>query len=434
MNINELKNKTLFIYLDGKVYKLFLENNIVKIREKKPEESTTNQICLLLHQNRTNEIKSGYIINDKKNPMNENEIIKYAVNNLNLLDATGISLLNTEIKNGENTYNIIYYTTKFEIERLFLDFEFSEIYPFDFFLYTLDQTSELYGILAEDFYYIKQFNSILDLESIKKIEIGKGNLTNKTIAENLNTTKFKNMFINDGIEKIYNIHDNLNKPKTNENYIPFKENNNLDNENSIYSFPIANNLKELHIEDLLENLINFNNFKFQDKFSIFYKAKKIKPFLLILSVLFISLSTFFVYEFINTKTINYIYTKRINEYNNEISKIEKIKNEAIKNNFLSYYKPLNKEKLNEILKILKKMNLSFVDNYSLSIKNDIININIKTSSLKNVEIITKLNEENKNIQNLKINSKKNNDNFEISFSYSDKKIKNNSHSLKRRKK
>jgi len=137
---------------------------VTHIRLKLPEEETTNNICLLLHHNK-NIKKSGYLVYNKDEKINEILILAEASKRLGTMDAGSVYLIKTETENNF----IFYYTSKSEIERLFLNYEFSKIYPLEFFFYNYDTTGELFGIVSEDLFFLKQYNSYKDLETSTKI-------------------------------------------------------------------------------------------------------------------------------------------------------------------------------------------------------------------------------------------------------------------------
>jgi len=166
---------------------------------------------------------------------------------------------------------------------------------------------------------------------------------------------------------------------------------------------------------MTKQLKYYKTFSFNDKYSTFYKARRLKPVLLILSVLFFSFSLYFFYQFINTKTINYIYSDKIKLLKNDLKKIEYKNQIAKKQNFLQYYNPLNIKLLYEVLDILKKFNLDKITEYKFNFNNKSVEVFIKTTSLNNVKIANYL--KNKNIKKIELNSNKNNTKFEIYFIY-----------------
>jgi len=399
--------KDIFIYFEGKIYKLFYdENNDLKIRSKKPSEETTNNICLLLHHNK-NTKKSGYLIFNKDENINESLILNEATKKLGLLDATAVYLLKTEADN-----NIIYYyTTKFEIERLFVDFEFSEIFPLEFFFLNIDISGELYGIVSEEFFFLKQFNTYKDLENTTKLFYQTDSFS---FVENLTyivTPKQKRILFSGNINKLYEIHDEQNRKELGSSYVNFNERKFGDEfEDAIL---LANNLKIFEFSDLISRLKIFSHFKFEDKVSTYYKAKKLKPFLFVFSIFFFSLSAYFSYQFINAQTINYIYSNKIENLKKDIEDTTKTKNISEKKNFIPFYKPLNTEVLYQTIDIVDNLNLDTVSKYNFSFDNNSVNVNIITSDVKNIQYINSL----KNLSSLSLKSKKDNEEFEINFSY-----------------
>lgn len=405
------KDKNLFIYFEGKIYILFYENNYINIRLKKPSEETTNNICLLLHHNK-NTKKSGYIVNEKSENINENFVLTEATKRLGVIDSTTVHILKTEVDNT----NIYYYTSKFEIERLFVDYEFSDIYPLEFFLLNLDITGEVFGIISDDFGFLKQFNSYKDLENTTKIYYQNEQGSFNANIENLLTTKQKRILFNGDKKRLIDIHDELNRTEIGQSYVKYLDRHK--NEEYTDSIQIMTNLKIFEYGDLISRLDKFKNFKFIDKVSTFYMAKKAKPYLVFLSVIFISFSTYFSYQFINTQAINYIYTSKIENLNNEIKVITKFKTDSEKKNFVPYYKPLNLELYKKVMNILNSMDLDSILKYNISFDNSVVNVYILTNNVKNVQYINGL----KELSNLSLKSKKDNEEFEINFSYSNSKI------------
>lgn len=403
-------NKDLFIYFDSKIYKYYMDsNNNPILRLKQPVESTTNNICLLLHHNK-NIKKSGYIVFDKNEKINENLVLTEATKRLGSMDATSVYLIKTET----DYFIIYYYTTKLEIERLFVDYEFSTIYPLDFFLLNNDSSGELYGLISEDMFFIKQFNTYKDLETSSKLFYQNDIISFRDNLNYLFTNKAKRVIFNGGFEKIYKLHNDYNQIEV-QNYIPFEKRTMADKDIIHDPVPLATNLEIIHYDNLVKELISHKNFSFEDKVSTFYKAKKLKPFLIFFSLLFFCFSGYFGYQFINTQAINYIYSGKIVLLKEDIEALKKKNKEAQEKHFLTYYNPINVSLLMETMETIKQLDTNEITKYTLNIEKDVIFVNIETISLKNVEIMNKI--INNKIKDLKLTTNNTNTKFNIMFSY-----------------
>jgi len=411
--------KVYFIFFNNKIFKLYLDKNkTTRIKEKEPTETTTNEICFLLHHNKESK-KSGYFVFNIDDEIDEDLIRAEAAKKLNLIDSGMVHLM--KITNGN--YQIFYYISKLEIERLFVEYEFSKIYPFELFMYFSDMTAELYGIISEDIFYMKQINKIKDLTTSNKTFFQTEILSFQENLTYLFNVKAKKIIYNGSMDDLIEIHDTLNRSENNLDYIPYK-NRNDEEKNIVDPYPFVTNLSLIEFKDL-KNLLkrdDLNKFCFEDKFSTYYKAKQLKPIMLILSVVFLVLFIYFSYQFINTQTINYIYSNKISNLKQEIKKFEKKNKDALSQNYLIYYKPLNINLLKETIKIIALLDTSTIKNYKLNIVKNNVNVSIESSSLKNVEIMNNIKNKIPNLYNVNY-SNKNKTTYLITFNYGKKNSK-----------
>jgi len=413
-------NNDLFIYFERKIYKLFVDNDgITRLKLKEPTEITTNKTCLLLHHNK-NIKKSGYLVFDKSEELDEEFIYTDATKRLGMIDSTMIHLLKTETENEL----IYYYISKLEIERLFVEYEFSNIYPLDFFLYNSNPNNELYGLLSKDIFFMKQFNNYKDLENTSRTVYQSDIISFQDNLNYLISSKAKNIIYDGSIEELIEIHDNINKTEVN-NYIPYNNRSREEKKEIIDPTPLVTNLSLISLSSINSQLTNkkYVDFCFIDKISTFYKAKKVKPFLWILSLFFLITSIFFTYQFLNTKAINYIYNDKNSKLNFEIKKYNNKNQNALSKNYIQYYSPLNIHLLKETMNLMKTLDVKNIMSYTLFLDKETINIVLESKTIKNVEIMNKIKDNYPKLFNVTYISKKNKG-YEISFSYGKK---NNKH-------
>lgn len=350
----------LFILFQRKLFNVMSNGDIVQLHGSDEEKQTKTRggICIY-----GTDVKSdnsyGYLINNSEDFNNDKEVLREISEKLQAVSLEHILTLKEQVENRE----LIYFIKKVDIERLFRVFEFQKVIPIEYVVYKMgidkgflkdEYHDYLGGFIGKDFLYIKQYK-----DGIESFSALRSSRVVSTFEVNPQLDINNYLYDNDKLKVI----------------------GSGINPDSIEDVDTRSNLTIFNGKELMQFVNSINEFVVEDKISLHYRSKKIKPIMYGGIFLFIALAVYNFYNFTKTSTDAYLYNGKIQSYEKRIKTLNNNIKTYKKNNKSELYKTLKPSDLKKIENYVLKYNVDYYKYFIDEKKNGILTITVSSPDI-----------------------------------------------------